>query len=515
MKKAPVIHPFLFALFPILFLYARNIGQLPLNVIFLPIAVTICFTFLFWTLLSFLFKDKKKAGLLVSFFLLIFFSYGHFRSSTKDLAKTLLCMSGSIFFLGTYFTIKINRDLRNFTKLLNVITTVLIFISLINIGAYKLKILVTWMSNRGVEKVEKTETDSINIEKTTMLPNIYFIILDAYAGEDILKEIYGHDNTEFCEDLTQRGFCIANESSSNYCQTGLTLASCLNLKYLDIFAKRVGVESKDHGLLREIIKNSYVFDFLRQNGYRVVAFSSGTMDSEITTADVYLTYGFTFNQFQNLLINTTPLMDIIDIIRNHSQFEQHRERLLYILDHLSETCSMKTPICVFAHIVAPHPPFLFGREGEKIYPEMPFTDHDGNWLIRKDRLTREEYIKGYREQLIFISNRIKASIDDILSKSDSPPIIILMGDHGPRSMLNWEDPSRTYFKECMSILNAYYLPNGGDKQLYDGITPVNTFRVIFNHYFNADYTLLKDENFFSTASRPYKFINVTDEMKEN
>ena len=70
-------------------------------------------------------------------------------------------------------------------------------------------------------------------------------------------------------------------------------------------------------------------------------------------------------------------------------------------------------------------------------------------------------------------------------------------------------------KECMTILNGYYLPNGGDKQLYNVITPVNTFRVIFNHYFNADYPLLKDENFFSTASHPYKFINVTDEMKEN
>jgi hypothetical protein len=67
-------------------------------------------------------------------------------------------------------------------------------------------------------------------------------------------------------------------------------------------------------------------------------------------------------------------------------------------------------------------------------------------------------------------------------------------------------------KERMSILNAYYLPSGGDKFLYDSISPVNSFRVIFNHYFNAKMGLVPDNLFFSNYEEGYQFIDVTDRL---
>jgi len=188
-------------------------------------------------------------------------------------------------------------------------------------------------------------------------------------------------------------------------------------------------------------------------------------------------------------------------------------RLLYILNHLGDRPKLSSPIFVFAHIEAPHPPFVFGEDGQKAKIMKTFTNSDGDWLIRKGGLTKDEYIKGYRDQLLFINKKIKIVLDDILSRSKRPPIIILQADHGPRSMLVWEDPNKTYFKECMSILNAYYLPDNGDRRLYKEITPVNTFRIIFNHYFGTDYKLLKDKVYFSTARYPYRFIDVTDKVK--
>jgi hypothetical protein len=77
----------------------------------------------------------------------------------------------------------------------------------------------------------------------------------------------------------------------------------------------------------------------------------------------------------------------------------------------------------------------------------------------------------------------------------------------------WKDPARTDFQECMSILNAYYFPDRDYGHLYDSITPVNTFRIILSQYFGADFGLLKDEAFFSTANSPYKFIDVTDKTQ--
>jgi hypothetical protein len=74
-------------------------------------------------------------------------------------------------------------------------------------------------------------------------------------------------------------------------------------------------------------------------------------------------------------------------------------------------------------------------------------------------------------------------------------------------------PNEIQLGEKMTIFNAYYLPQGGSELLYDSITPVNSFRVIFSHYFNAGYTLLSDEVYFSPYHQPYKFINVTDKVK--
>jgi hypothetical protein len=61
-------------------------------------------------------------------------------------------------------------------------------------------------------------------------------------------------------------------------------------------------------------------------------------------------------------------------------------------------------------------------------------------------------------------------------------------------------------------LNAYHLPDSGASDLYKEITPVNTFRLIFNLYFEAALPLLDDQSYFSTGDSPYHFTNVTDSV---
>ena len=43
------------------------------------------------------------------------------------------------------------------------------------------------------------------------------------------------------------------------------------------------------------------------------------------------------------------------------------------------------------------------------------------------------------------------------------------------------------------IFNAYLATDKGfEKVLYDSISPINTFRVVLNYYFDADLDLLED-----------------------
>ena len=130
-------------------------------------------------------------------------------------------------------------------------------------------------------------------------------------------------------------------------------------------------------------------------------------------------------------------------------------------------------------------------------------------------MKKKEY---YVEQLIFTNKKLIELIDTLMSDSSIPPVIVMQGDHGPRpewrgSKSEWvdrsdEDAFQDYLKETMGIFNAYQLPGGGDKLLYPSITPVNTFRVILNHYFNQSYKLLDNESYIPIADGS-TFQNVT------
>jgi hypothetical protein len=414
--------------------------------------------------------------------------------------------------LAGSFLVITKKDLRRATSIANVISVVMAAIPLMTIVIFELTTTSGRTHGVGNEASNPQFEEAEN--KAVSKPDIFFIVLDAYARRDVLQTVYGYDNREFLDYLTANGFYIAEESFSNYNQTGLSLASCLNLTYLDEIAQRVGTEVYDHGPLRQLIKHGNVQSFLRKNGYTIVAFASGQAETEMETADVYITIGQNIDPFQNLLINSTPIPYLLGFIKVRNLFDVHREKLLYILDHLGDVQRVnRSPKFVFAHIEAPHPPFVFGPNGEKRYPEKQFHDRDGNHLIGPGGMTKAEYHRAYRDQLIFVSKRIRDSLDKIIAGASTPPIIILLGDHGPRSGLNWEDPMKTDHRESMGILNAYLLPDNGREILYGDISPVNTFRIIFDRYFGTRLGVLEDKVFYSTASKPYHFYDVTDAVR--
>ncbi|HEM61567.1 MAG TPA: hypothetical protein ENO24_04700, partial [Chloroflexi bacterium] len=339
--------------------------------------------------------------------------------------------------------------------------------------------------------------------------DIYYIILDGYARADVLQEVYQYDNTEFIEYLSSKGFYVASESRSNYCQTFLSLASSLNMTHLDDLAARVGPESRARRPAVNMIWYSDVARLLKGLGYTTVAFSTGWWGTEITQADLYLSPGWQPDYFQSELIGMTPFPFLAGQFGAQDQHGVHRERILYTFEGLAGLSQLDAPLFAFAHIIAPHPPFVFGSDGEEIGSEYRLTIRDGEHIIGEGGLTRQEYVAGYRDQLVFVNSKVQETVEAILSEPSRPATIILQADHGPGSMLDWESAENSNLWERFSILNAYYLPDGGEAELYDSITPVNTFRVIFNTYFGADLELLADESYFSTYDRPYDLNNVT------
>jgi hypothetical protein len=216
-----------------------------------------------------------------------------------------------------------------------------------------------------------------------------------------------------------------------------------------------------------------------------------------------------FNAFQNELYNTTPLPTIQNYISSVNQYSLHRERVLFTMDNLPKVRNdiNEGPIFVYAHIMSPHPPFVFDNRGRPVKPDHPFSFADGSNYLAVE--SSEDYIKGYRDQIMFLSGRIKQTIDEILTNYSNPPIIIVQGDHGPGVMFDFASLENTNIYERMAILNAYYFPNQNYADLYPEITPVNTFRVILKNFLLPKIHLVEDKNFFVTLDQPYKFTEIT------
>ena len=346
------------------------------------------------------------------------------------------------------------------------------------------------------------------VQKSGAQPDIYYIILDGYARADTLQRLYHFDNSAFLTFLESRGFYVPQHSRSNYPQTYLSLASSLNWSYLDDVAAAMGQSSDDRSPLHYMIQNSSAAALLAKAGYSAVLlppeYWTGPYGIYIDTAMVG---PFVLEPFDANVALSTPF----SVWFAAERYRSHGARNLRTLRTLGELANRPmdgAPRFVFAHILAPHPPFVFGATGEQLVPAGPFAMNEGSYFLG----SHDDYIAGYRDQLVYITRELEHAVDRILSQSTVPPIIILQADHGPGSMLNWEDLSNTDLEERLSIFAAYYVPDNIRGQFYDTMTPVNTFRILFNGLLGTEYPILEDRSYFATWSHPYSFIPIPPEV---
>jgi len=485
LKRLPVIHPFLFAIAPVLFLFAHNIYEVPAGDLLLPLVVVIIGVSILFFLLRLITKSYVKSGIITSWFLILFFIYIPVREAiyalglgrTLDIGEfhfgpqfLLGPLWAFLFIAGAFLVTKAHRDFATSTKFLNVVAITLVTISLVNIGISEIK-----TPGHVVEEITKENT-SLDSGNPDNLPDIYYIILDQYTRQDILEKVLNYDNSEFIDYLTSKGFYVATKSCSNYGWTHLSLPSSLNMDYL-----KAG-EIDSEAVLLEMVKNSKVSRFLKEKGYRYI-FVGGGIDCKgiAKHTDVHLVYKsgsiLKKTDFVESLIHTTALSPFAVYLRGFLD-EDDRKARLYAFDKLADIPNIKEPTFVYAHILCPHGPFVFDRNGNPPKRNI-FEETRRGWCPLLD----ERYV----DQVIFINKKVETLLDEIISKSDVEPVIILQGDHG----IDWHPGGMRRY-----ILNAYFLPGKDNRLLYESITPVNSFRIVFNLYFDTSYDLLEDKSYF-------------------
>lgn len=502
LRKPIPLHPLLFAIYPVLFLYAQNVDFTPFNDVVAPLVVVLAAALLLLLALYAVLRDAARAGLLVSIFALLFFSYGHVVDLLEDFQPTvgrftigpnavLLLLWAFLMALGVYLVLRTRGNLHNFNNLLNVVALVLCLFSLVGIVWYRLG-RVSWAGPPGEETADAGQSEEGVAEG---MPDIYYIILDAYTSQDVLNEVWEYDNSGFVDYLTDKGFYVVPRGHSNYAITFLSLASSLNMQYLNHLADTLGAESTDRSIPNEMIQDSEVVRFLKGIGYKFVHFQTGWGPTARNPhADRDVKCG-SVNEFTEVLVRTTVLRPLADRLISHDR----REVVLCTFATLAEVQhTIEGPRFVFAHILVPHPPFLFGPEGEPIQTEAG--------------LQTKDWSQYYLGQLEFVNTKVEELVERILSEAETPPVIILQADHGSKLIRMSGEPSPEMLRERLGVLNAYHLPEGGERFLYDSITPVNTFRVLLTAYFGADHELLEDRSYFSRLKIPYDLLDATDTL---
>jgi hypothetical protein len=544
MPRQMILHPLLLAAYVVLFAYAHNFEFAPPpGVLLVLLIVAIGGVALFWGALFLLTRNARRAAIAASAALLVFVSYGHvknlitawswgFQIFTVHVGhvKMTVAICAAVAVLVTVCLTRASRaSMVVATMALNRAGCALVLLSL----AHLLTIEVAASHRFAIES--RVHIDSAAVPgrpgNSDNQPDIYYIILDAYGASDVLKELYGYDNTAFLDWLRQKGFYVAQQSHSNYAQTMLSLASSLNLDYLDpdemkSAASNAATDSRWHVdvtsaaaqllnstrensklPLAHLIQYSQVVATVRDHGYRFVAFTSGYGGVQFPNADV-VRHATGLTDFEESIIQTTPIADLLD--RAHDQRrELHRRRIRYIFDHLADSVDDSAPRFVLAHILSPHAPFLFRADGTPHPAPDGTIFYDDETFDPGNPADRTRFMNGYRGQIEYVTQQIQLVLETLLADSTRRKIIILQGDHGPNLTMNWSAPSRTAINERMSILSAYWVPPDIRARLYPTITPVNTFRIILNRYFGGPVELLPDRSYFSTYDSPYDFSNVS------
>jgi hypothetical protein len=509
-----VLHPFFVAAYPILFLLSINAGQLPLQQAGRVLAVSLFSAIILILLFGAPVRDFRRGGFLASVVLALFFSYGHVYNGLEKGASFLAnkifldVLWGGLLLAGGWAAYKI-RNIVNVNKYLNLLMLFLLIQPMLS--------LLFFMYKSGIPQEIKPPSPFDNVQVGAQykqnLPDIYYIILDGHGRSDVVKEIFGYDNSPFIDHLRERGFYVADQSRSNYIQTVLSISSSLNFDYLNLDG--ISSQSSDRDPLENLIVHSELRSFLEKQGYKTVTFSTGYNTTTIEDADIVIPYypNKFFNSFEELLLTTTFVTGLSQKAQNQLfvdpfKCDIRRGYTLNIYENLKKIPELPGPKFIFAHILSPHPPFIFDAEGNPV-ERGGCRVNDGEYFIG----TREDYMTGYPQQLAFVDTMISEVVDAILAKSKTPPVIIIQGDHGSGMLLDWSSMKKTCKRERTTILNAYYFPGEKYSQLYQSITPVNSFRAALNASFNLNLPLLEDRSYYSGWYKPYDLIDVTDKLE--
>jgi hypothetical protein len=514
-----LLQPFLIAFFPIMRIYTFNIGEIPILHLFFAFITILAITSLVFFTTSLIYKNFTKGSFFTSLFFISFYSLDlAIRHILKPIIKKtniqildifrvkhLLIISLLILIFVAIKIYKTNNIKLFRTKTLFIFLTTLYSITIIQVIieyrtiAYKHNQTIIRYNKQNEQFQKKLSQCARNIKKriaTKNMPDIYFIVLDAYPTNKHLLEYFNYDNSDFTNKLRKLKFNVLQNSLSNYNVTLYSLPSILNMNYLP--------DNIEYITQIHMWENNNVEFFLKELGYKTISYKHhhqfpsqshkkisfvGYLKKELNE----FFFG-NFNLVHRFFQWNAILSQAVFIAKIKTTSEKTlRFNIKQKLSILKQLPLEAGPKFIYMHLVCPHTPHIFTENGD-------IFSSSNSSLTGK-----EQFVQSVK----FINKEIPQIIQTILAKSTNPPIIMIQGDHSGWASICSSTIAELDidFKKANSmiqknpsfpfeILFACHFPNKQQEDVNPNLTSVNGFRFIFNHYFNINLELLKDKFFF-------------------
>ena len=505
------LHPLMAAAYPVIFLFAANAAeQITLAPLWLPLAISVGAAAAALVGLALLTRNWLASGLVTTVLVVAVFGYGHAWNAVSGMFSSqwpLIAAWAGLMAVALYLASGARRRARALTRALNVVTAMLLILNVWGLGGSMIALGAARAPTGELSQLDLAPPDPAD------LPDVYYIVVDRYAGSTALAETYGFDNEPFLTALEERGFAVARHAHANYIKTPLSLVSSLDMEFLDGDQLRTeAADGSDRGPVnRRLQEHRVVPTALKELGYTYINVGNWwTPTQSNVDADREFRYQGQ-DEFSNALLQTTVVRALsAPHIAPDDPWDwvEMRQNNLYALQRLEEIPSLPGPKYVFAHLVTTHPPYVHNADGS-------FTGREQVAELGDDA--------SYVRQLQYANDRLLGIIDRIVA-SDPGAVVMLQADEGPFPprydlddwSFRWEEATWEELEQKFGILYAMRVP-GADLAaagFRDDRTPVNAFRIIFNARFGTDLELLPDRVYAHTDLRHfYDFVDVTERLR--
>ncbi len=481
--------PFFLGLISIFFVLhgvLENFGFIPIPDALVLLCVYVGLTALIGCIAWLLLRNKDRAAVFTTAFMAIFFFYEAFiQLMTKQFPHRLFTTNSFLLCIPLLALVALfvylKKNKRTFPRLFLFLNTTLLIYILVDTGWIFVKLVHPPVNALSVYSLSKDAPTSPCA--ACAKPDVYFLLFDEYASSLALKEQYNYDNSPLDSFLTDQGFHINKQSNSNYNLTVFSMASVLNMSYIEGLKDGGRILSQDYTNAYQLIRDNKVIGLFSAEGYDIKNYSIFDLAGQPTIA------WQSFLPLKTRLLTARTLAERLArhtnsllarylgikyfVVREYMKYYSGNEAFLKAVALEAEQKSSR-PRFLYAHFIMPHFPYLIDSAGHRKSDERIYEESNTNPA------------SAYLNYLPYTNKRLEDLVLHI-RQGDPNAVILLCGDHGFREWATTQSPPFQF-----QNLNAVYFPDH-DYSRWDGrISFVNQFRIVANQLFHADYPMLKD-----------------------